>query len=205
MNLSVIGSGLGRTGTLSLKLALDKLGVGPCYHMVELWKNQGHLKFWFEALEKESDWDFVFKGYESTVDWPSTHYWQELFDLNPNAKVIHTVRDPESWYKSVMNTIYPSITRVDTPDADGVSFHGMTNRMILEETFHGKILDKEYALDIFQKHTEKVKEIVPAEQLLIYDLSEGWEPLCEFLGVDIPQEEFPRSNSTESFRKSIGL
>ena len=200
MSLSLIGSGLGRTGTLSLKLALDQLGFGPCYHMEELWVNEGHLKFWFKALSADVDWNSVFQGYQSTVDWPSTHFWQELFELNPHAKIIHTVRDPESWYKSVMNTIYPSITRVDTIDEDGVSFHGMAKRMILDETFHGKLLDKDYALEVFAKHTENVKRIVPADQLLLYQVSEGWEPLCRFLGCEVPESEFPRANSTQSFR-----
>ena len=201
MSLKVIGSGFGRTGTFSLKRALGMIGFGPCYHMSELDVHHDHLKYWYHALDGKYDWDYVFNGYNSTVDWPSTHYWEELFKANPDAKVIHTIRDPESWYKSIINTIFKSITRVDQPDEDSVSFHKMACRMILENTFEGRLEDKEFALKYFHDYTERVKSIVPQKQLLIYDVSQGWQPLCEFLDVDIPAEDFPVTNSTKSFQE----
>ena len=107
MNLEIIGAGLARTGTMSLKLALEQLGYGPCFHMIEMLKDPHQLKLLDVSHPQGSPkWSLFFEGYRSTTDYPACLYYKELLDLNPNAKVILTVRDPDSWYESVKNTVY---------------------------------------------------------------------------------------------------
>jgi Sulfotransferase domain len=199
--LKIIGAGFGRTGTLSIKHALEALGFNPCYHMTELFDKPGVDAQWDAIVRGEpADWNTVFKGYHATVDWPACTFYRELMQAYPHAKVLLTVRDPEKWYESVANTIY----RVShqTPDSNSIrSVHrNMINALIWQGTFEDRFEDKEYAIAVFLRHIEEVKQYVAAEKLLVYNVKEGWEPLCAFLEVAVPAEKpFPHDNDRASF------
>ena len=202
MSLKIIGAGFGRTGTMSLKYALEMLGFGPCYHMVEVGNNEGHRVHWNEiAFGKKPDWDFLFEHYNAALDWPARHYWRELAAYYPDAKVILTVRDPETWYKSFHKTIHSTTYQPLPPEApEENKRHRQTiHKLITEETFHYKGDDKIHAINVFTENIEKVRRFIAPERLLIYDIQQGWEPLCAFLGVAVPDEPFPHKNSTEEF------
>ena len=194
--LKIIGAGFGRTGTLSLKNALEQLGFGPCYHMTELFSHPGADEQWGAIVNGAGvDWNTVFEGYQATVDWPACAFYKELMQAYPQAKVLLSVRDPEKWYESVSNTIY-QVSRRPPPTTHA----SMIKTLIWEGTFHGRFEDKDYAIAIFQQHIEEVKQQVPVEKLLVYDVKEGWEPLCAFLGVAAPvNTPFPRLNDREEF------
>jgi len=218
--VKVIGAGFGRTGTLSLKAALEELGFGPCYHMVELFENPEHVEFWDEAPDKVArgepvDWEVVFSGYEATVDWPGCFFYKELMQAYPDAKVLLSVRDPESWYDSAWSTIARGPRSGATP-ARSLFFRlaqlavpsmrrvpSMVNKVISDGTFDGRFEDREYAVKVFVRHIDEVKERVPAEKLLVYEVREGWGPLCEFLGVEAPEKPFPHLNDREGFPKMM--
>jgi Sulfotransferase domain len=194
--LKIIGAGFGRTGTLSLKYALEELGFRPCYHMTELFSKPGASEMW-EAIARGApvDWNTVFAGYQATVDWPACAFYKELMQAYPEAKVLLTVREPEKWYESARNTIY------QVTDRNRLSPHArMINSLIWEGTFDCRFEDKAYAIAIFQRHIEEVRQFVPAEKLLVYAVKEGWEPLCAFLGVKVPVDTpFPHLNDREEF------
>ncbi len=210
--LKVIGAGFGRTGTLSLKAALEELGFAPCYHMVEVFQNPDVLPYWEAAIEGTLvDWNLIFGTYQATVDWPGCTFYAQLMQVYPAAKVLLSVRDFDSWYESARNTIYRASHRRPTPemlsaiDAEHLRSGMMIDTLIWQNTFHNRFEEKEYARSIFDQHYEEVKRKVPAEKLLIYNVKEGWEPLCTFLGVDVPQNKpFPRLNDRESFMGRTG-
>ncbi len=202
MPLKIVGAGFGRTSTLSLKFALEKLGFDPCYHMMEISKNREFVKFWAAAAQGNlPNWDEVFDGYQATVDWPSTSYWKEISDYYPESKVILSVREPEGWYKSVMNTIYGPDNRKTFESLPADHPRRLMVDRIFQTTFDGKLLDKDHAISVFNQHTETVKATVPAERLLVYEVGSGWEPICSFLDLPVPEEDYPKSNSTEDFKK----
>lgn len=203
MSIEVIGAGFGRTGTLSLKLALEKLGFDKCYHMFEVITHPDHVKLWHQATRGEPvDWSALFQGYKATVDWPSCNFWQSQLEAFPDARVILSERDPERWYDSVMNTIYPgSLARRESDDAADREWADMAFELIWDGTFHGRIEDREHAIDVYLAHNEYVKRNVPADRLLVFEAAEGWEPLCRFLGTPIPDEPYPRVNTTEEFQE----
>ena len=205
MSLSVIGAGFGRTGTLSLRLALERLGFGPCYHMLEVFERPEHIQVWQQAADGEPiDWDELFRGYPSAVDWPACTFYRELAARFERAKVILTVRDPERWYDSISATIFQALTR-PAPEGDAVlEAHGpMAQKLILERTFGGRLDDREHVISVFERHNEAVRRAIPPERLLVFEVAEGWEPLCRFLGAPAPQEPFPRVNSKEDFRQLV--
>lgn len=201
MALSVIGAGFGRTGTLSLKFALEKLGFGPCYHMLEIINNPDRADDWYRAgIGEPVDWDQVFDGYRSTVDWPSTQFYAQLAEHYPEAKIILTVRDPEKWHQSGENTIFRALRMTMNSDDPEVQKRGrMAQKVVLEQAMEGKIDDKEALIEVFNRHIETVKATIAPERLLVYELAEGWDPLCDFLGVPVPDEPMPRVNSSEEF------
>jgi hypothetical protein len=201
MPLSVIGAGFGRTGTMSLKLALEQLGIGPCYHMSEVFKNPAAPGYWEAAADgKPVDWEEVFAGYRSTVDWPSATFYKELADAYPDAKVILTVRDPEAWFTSTQATIFAS--RIFE---DATSDWGRMVLKVVGDLFDREMSNKAKLIDVYNRHNETVQRVIPAERLLVYDLSEGWDPLCSFLGVPVPDEPMPNTNSTEDFKQRLGV
>lgn len=202
MTLKVIGSGFGRTGTLSLKAALEILGFAPCYHMEEVIKRPSHIKKWQQIGHNQPvPWDAIFHNFQATVDFPASVFYQELLATYPDAKVIHTVRDPERWYDSTAETIYgvannfPSWVPKIMPPLG--RFIDLQERLIWQKIFNGRFPDRTYAIDCFQQHTEAVKQHVPPEKLLIFQVKEGWEPLCAFLDVPIPDIPFPHVNDRE--------
>lgn len=201
MSLEVIGAGFGRTGTLSLKLALEKLGYDRCYHMAEVGRNPEHVAVWQLATRGEPvDWQALYTGYRASVDWPSCNFWEIQLGQFPDARVILTERDPERWYESVMSTIYPSsLQRLESEDPDVRARAEMVFELIWEGTFHGRIEDREHAIDVYQAHNDYVKQHAPRDRLLVFEAAQGWEPLCRFLGCGVPDEPYPRVNSTREF------
>lgn len=203
MALDVIGTGFGRTGTLSLKLALEQLGFGRCYHMMEVGQNAGHSALWSAAGDGgRTDWDALFANYRATVDWPSTRFWCEIVDHFPAAKVIHTERPAAAWYKSAQSTIVQSMLR-DTPANAPAAAHeqmAMARKLILRGVFGGSFDDEAGAIAIYQAHNARVKREIPRERLLVYEPGQGWEPLCKFLGVPVPAAPYPKVNTTEDFQ-----
>ena len=201
MTLQVVGSGFGRTGTKSLKLALEALGFGPCHHMMEVRTNPDLLPHWLAAARGETpDWDQVFKDYQATVDWPSARFWREIMTHYPGAKVIHTHRPTDKWLASIRRTIFPSIKEWTDRATENDQQRGhMAWTLIGEQTFGGRVDDDGHVRAVFEAHTEDVIQSVPAERLLVYDVAEGWVPLCAFLGVAVPDEPFPHTNTTADF------
>ena len=197
MPLQVIGAGLGRTGTLSLKLALEQLGLGPCYHMLEVRAARERLEHWNRVAAGETvDWEEVFAGFRSTVDWPACNYWRELMARYPDAKVILSLRDPDGWFRSTQATIFSDEVQRDAPPSI---------RQILKNVVGEDLHDRERCIAGFERHNAAVRGGVPAEKLLVFDARQGWAPLCAFLGVPVPDAPFPSVNTTDDFRKMIGI
>ena len=200
--LRVIGAGFGRTGTLSIKAALETLGFGPCYHMTEVFGHLEHAAIWQAAYAGQAvDWERIFADYAATVDWPACTFYGQLFAAYPEAKALLTVRDPERWYESVRETIY-TMSRLDgAPPGVPMEAPRMIGTLIWQGTFHGAFEDKQRAIAIFEQHNREVQERIPADRLLVYDVKEGWEPLCRFLGVAAPiGQPFPHLNERDAFR-----
>ena len=205
MALQVIGAGFGRTGTLSLKVALEKLGFSKCYHMMEVFANDNHVSRWREAGRGEPiDWDALFTGYQAAVDWPSCNFWEAQLAQFPEAKVLLSERDPERWYKSVMSTIYPfSLAGRKAQDPAVRARVEMAFEVIWDALFEGRMDDKEHVIGVYLAHNERVKQLVPADKLLVFDPAQGWEPLCTFLDSDVPEEPFPRVNTTAEMHERM--
>jgi hypothetical protein len=201
MPLEVIGPGFGRTGTNSLKLALEHLGFGPCHHMFEVRDKPELLPAWEAAADGETvDWNKVFSGYRSQVDWPGARYWRELSQYFPKAKVILSVRNPDAWFDSVQATIAPFVSaRGKHPSPHVNAIAEMAHKAIVAQLFNGRISEREHAIRVFKKHIAEVQAEIPAHRLLTFDLRDGWQPLCDFLEVEAPDVAFPRTNSSKEF------
>ena len=210
MALKVIGTGVGRTGTHSLKLALEMLGQGPCYHMMEVFAHPGHVPAWQALAEgRGDDFDALLSGFPSTVDWPTTYFWRTLIARNPDAKVLHSERPADEWYQSISQTIFPALQRqlpADVPEPwPGARAHqAMIVKLIRDDTFGGD-LSRDNAIKVYEAHNRSVRQDVPPEKLLVFHPRDGWEPLCAFLGVAVPETDYPRTNSTDEFRVRAGL
>jgi hypothetical protein len=201
MALDLIGAGLGRTGTMSLKAALEHLGF-PTYHMVELFQDPSRIDYWDQAAETgETDWSAVFDGYTAMVDYPASLYWRTLAKLYPTAKVILTVRDADKWYDSVMATIFPSSgpREYGPGEEHRKRIHAMARKVIWEGQFEGRFRERSFAIEKFRAWNASVEEELPEGRLLVYRVGEGWERLCAFLGLPVPDIEFPKTNSREQF------
>jgi len=205
--MDVIGVGFGRTGTLSLKVALEQLGFGPCLHMVSLLDDAGRSTLFSKAAEGDRDsLRAAFDGHRSTVDWPGTFFWRELIEDYPRAKVILTVRDPQRWYSSVEQTILPAASRrLDQADDDmaAVASREMAEATVHKGTFGGRLADREHAIRVFEEHNEEVRRTVPAGRLLEFQVADGWSPLCAFLGRPVPEAQFPRLNDAVAFKQRL--
>ena len=203
MTLKIIGAGFGRTGTLSLKQALERLGFGPCYHMTELLHHPEHIPVWSAATAGDAiDWQALFSGYNTSLDWPACNFWREQRSAFPDARVLLTVRDPEKWYESIMSTIYQfSQQAIDSKNPRKRGMALWSQEVVWNKVFDNRMDDRAHVLEIFERHNEAVRREVPKERLLVLDTPGCWEPLCEFLEVEIPPEDYPRSNSTTSFQK----
>jgi hypothetical protein len=206
MKLDIIGAGFGRTGTQSLKHALDQIGFGPCYHMTEVFGNQDHIPHWAAAARGEkADWDTVFANYRSTVDWPGTGFWRELAALNPEAKILLSYRDSDAWYESFHNTIYQTMTKADFGPAWIGELFEFVREIVLEQALGGRPDDRAHAIRCFEAHNEAVRAEVSPDRLIEYEVGAGWQPLCDALGVPIPDTPYPNTNSTQEFRDRMAL
>ncbi|MEZ4592150.1 MAG: sulfotransferase [Chloroflexota bacterium] len=208
MSLKVIGSGFGRTGTLSLKAALEILGVGPCYHMQEVIKRPSHIKKWQQIGRGQTvPWESIFRNFQATVDYPASTFYRELLDAYPDAKVIHTVRDPERWYASTDETIFRAMHGLPAWAPKLIwplgQFKEMQEKIIWQGVFNGRFPNRPYAIQRFHAYTEEVKQNVPPEKLLIFQVKEGWQPLCDFLGVPVPDVPFPHVNDRENILRQF--
>jgi hypothetical protein len=214
--MHVIGTGFGRTGTLSLKTALERLGFGPCHHMVDVFRRPEQIRPWLAATTGGPvNWDDLLVGYESCVDGPTSAYWRELAEHYPKAKVVLTVRDPERWLASMEKTLFKQRERINSLPGraalvlssmlrtDLAAFVNMVDTTLDARTFKDPIdRTPERAIELFKAHTDRVVATVEPERLLVFDVRDGWAPLCEFLKVPVPPEPFPRVNNTSDFTTS---
>jgi len=215
--VKIIGAGLPRTATTTQMFALERLGFGPCYHMRDLLADlQGGLPLWERALAGEPDWEAILGAANSTVDWPSARYYRTLMEHYPDAKVLLSVRDGEAWVRSMRETVWgiffgDSVMR-HMCDARAVvdplwrRYVTLMNAMNWDErtgVLAGETDSDEGLLAVMERWNEEVKRSVPAERLLVWDPAEGWEPLCAWLGVEVPAEPLPRLNDTKSFKEGI--
>ncbi|MEV7009249.1 sulfotransferase family protein [Streptosporangium sp. NPDC051022] len=215
--VEIIGAGLGRTGTYSLQAALTRLGYGPCHHMSSLGEDPRLLAEWTAVARGQApDWRRLLTGFRSAVDWPAAAFWRQLLETYPEAKVVLTVRDPRSWYASAHRTIYrytalqPGLGGALTWLEDRLSVsirrrREICRRLIWDGVFDGRFQDPRYAMEIFQRHNEEVRAWVPGHRLLVFEVSQGWRPLCDFLGADVPDEPFPHLNDAAEFRRLAAL
>ncbi|MEX2235098.1 MAG: sulfotransferase family protein [Cyclobacteriaceae bacterium] len=217
MSIKIIGAGLPRTGTNTLKASLERLGYTKTYHMKELLVHPENLHYWL-ALKNTSTtkWDELYKGFQATVDFPGYPWYKEHMKRYPDAKVILTVRPFESWYTSIFSTIWQA-----GPQTLGQKLKMMSRLLfnprlrsvikcvkfakgtIFGDHLQGKFADKAFAEKIFNKHIADVKAHVPAHKLLVYDVGDGWGPLCKFLGKPEPKEPLPHLNKKENFKEML--
>ena len=207
MALSVIGSGFGRTGTKSLKEALEQLGFAPCHHMHEIVTHPEQVAHWQSiAAGQPVDWNDVFAGYQSQVDWPGSHVWRELSAAFPDAKVVHTLRPAENWWSSYSKTIgklMSTYKKIPLPPHI-TAILDVWNRMVGDTVFSGRPADRDTCIAAFNRNTQQVRDTIPADRLLVFDVAEGWEPLCKFLGVAVPARAFPHHNLRADFWEVLG-
>jgi hypothetical protein len=205
MGLQVVGAGLGRTGTLSLKQALEQLLGGRCYHMTEVFGDRDAIDTWHRAAEGESpDWNEFLAGYVATVDWPAAAFWDQLAAANPDAVVLLSTRDADAWWQSASSTIFAVHIGDADPNSD-LEAHRAMAETLFRNTFTASWREEEAAKAAFLAHNDRVRTSVPADRLLEYRPGDGWGPLCEALGVPEPDEPYPHVNTTEEFRHLAGL
>jgi len=201
MTISLIGAGYGRTGTLSLKSALETLGYNKCHHMIEVIRNPGESEKWLQAIDaKTVNWASLLKGYEATVDWPACHFYQELADYYPKAKVLLSIRDPLDWFESMSATTL-GVIRKRMQASNAGQPKNLGTELVVNAAFGGEIDDAEHAIRMFNQHTKEVVDTIDSDRLLIYNVREGWEPLCQFLDKPVPDTPFPRVNSRDEFEE----
>jgi hypothetical protein len=199
MALQVIGAGVGRTGTYSLKLALEQLGFGPCHHMEEVIKDpEQQIPLWTAAARGKADWESTLAGYGSAVDWPTAAFWRELAEACPDAKVILTTRGAESWCDSYLQTIHAFMSKRDEAPPHVQPWFEIAFAVVAKSGFGGKT-SRVDIIRAFEAHVDAVTSAIPGERLLVYEVKDGWEPLCAFLGKAPPAVPFPRSNNREEF------
>ncbi|WP_405642435.1 sulfotransferase family protein [Streptomyces uncialis] len=208
--LKLINAGLGRTGTTSLQVALERLGFGECFHMFDIVGSEERLAQWERIVcdGKPADWKAVFDGYTSAVDGPCALYYPQMRETFPDAKVMLTVRDAEGWYRSTHDTLYQFAVRgaANPPEAGSrqARMGRLTNALVWNGLFEGRFSDEEFAIEVYHRHNQRVIDTVGRDNLLVWDVKQGWEPLCDFLGVAPPAgEDFPHVNDTESMLKVI--
>lgn len=196
--LKIVGCGFGRTGTDSMRRALNLLGAGPTHHMYELDETPAELEAWkaMVAGDAPKDWDALFAGYSACVDWPSAHYWPELADRYPEAKVLLTWRTAESWWASFEKTILWHIKTGAAPD-------GLGRTLIAEVVFDGRPDDRAHAIAVYERNVAAVRETVDPDRLLIHSLGDGWGPLCRWLGTPEPDVPYPSGNTAREFVELI--
>jgi hypothetical protein len=206
--LGVVGAGFGRTGTLSLKHALQMLGFGPTYHMEEVLRRPSHIRAWQRfATDGTADWDRLFAHFGSGVDFPVSCAWRELAAHYPDAKVILTVRDADRWWASTAETIHTTrdlfprwLQRLVPWTA---AYLDMNERLVWDGLFAGRFSDRAHAIEVYDRHNAEVAATVPPERLLVFDVAQGWEPLCRFLEVPVPDRPFPNLNDKAVMQRRL--
>jgi hypothetical protein len=213
--MKLIGAGMPRTGTLTQKMALEMLGLGPTYHMVDVLADLDQAPLWERALAGEAPWEQIFDGFESTVDWPGGYFYRELMDVYPDAKVLLSVREPEAWERSMRQTVWAvrngeSLVRLLSSAQGHVNprwqgFLSMIDGLLWQDkgTFAAGHSTPEQLIAAMHAHNEQVKRDVPADRLLVWGMKEGWGPLCEFLELPVPDEPFPHINDRTEFLNRI--
>ena len=205
MTLRVVGAGLGRTGTHSLQLALQQLLGGPCSHMVEVFGRPDDIPVWHAAVNGDQpDWNAFLADYVATVDWPACAFWREMAEANPDAPVLLSSRDADGWWKSASNTIFVVGAGPPTGDPQLEAQRAMALDMF-RNTFTPNWLDEAEAKRAFEAHNTAVRAAVPADRLIDWHPGDGWEPICEKLGLPVPTEPFPHVNTTAEFRTMVGM
>lgn len=199
MTLSVISAGFGRTGTMSLKLAIEELGFGPCHHMDEVLHNgETQIPLWNDAYAGRPDFEAIYRNYRSAVDWPTAAFWRELAEQYPEAKILLSTRSAESWCESISGTIMTILLAPETWPEHARPWLEMVTDVVIERSLGGKT-GKDDMIAAFNAHEAEVKATIPADRLLVFDVRQGWEPLCRFLDRPVPSTPFPRTNSKEEF------
>jgi hypothetical protein len=202
MPLKVVGAGLGRTGTHSLKLALERLVDEPCYHMIEVFGHPDHVPMWHQAVRGQMpDWDELFAGYGAAVDWPAAAFWKEQSEAYPDALILLSTRDSAGWWRSGDNTIFEVFRTADEKMPS--EWTAMVKDLF--HAFAGDTVDEQSAVAAYERHNADVRATAPPERLLEWHPGDGWAPLCSALGVAVPDEPFPHVNSTAEFRAMAGL
>jgi hypothetical protein len=209
--MKLIGAGLPRTGTLTQKVALEMLGLEPCYHWVDVLADlERNVPLWNRALDGDGPWDEIFTGFRATVDWPGGYFYRELMDVYPDAKVLLSVREGEAWEPSFRETIVemcygesvmPLLSRARAQiDPRWQRYLALVDRMFWGPpgTFAAGH-EPAQLIEQMAAHNEEVKRVVPAERLLVWEVTDGWAPLCELLEVDVPAEPLPHANDRETF------
>jgi len=202
MSLKVVGAGVGRTGTNSLKLALEELLGQPCHHMFEIFTDPAQIPLWTDAIEgKAVDWSTMPGDFGAVVDWPAASFWPELSEANPDALVLLSVRDPESWYRSASNTIFQTFDHAPPEMRQWLD----SVRYLLRKRFSDQFDDPTVMMDAFERHNDAVRDAFTPERLLEWTPTDGWEPICERLDLDVPDHPFPKTNDTNQWRASVGM
>ncbi|HWX75800.1 MAG TPA: sulfotransferase [Solirubrobacteraceae bacterium] len=201
MALQVVGVGLGRTGTNSLKVALEQLLGGPCYHMFELIANPRRVPLWERAVRgEEVDWAELFDGYAATVDWPGCAFWREIAAANPEAPVLLSTRESsQTWWASMERTIVPALQGPMLSEHPELVRGQAMVRELFRTRFTPDFADREAAIAEYERHCDDVRREVPAKRLIEWQPRDGWEPICSCLGVPVPEVPFPHENSREDF------
>ena len=206
MALQVVGAGLGRTGTHSLKVALEQLLGGPCYHMVEVFGRPDQRDTWAAAVRgEEVDWTSFLAPYRATVDWPAAAFWKELSVAAPDAVIVLSTRDSDAWWKSASETIFAVLARGASPDDEGGREELAMIEGLIEQRFTPDWQERAGAIAAYEAHNAQVRAEAPPGRLVEWQPGDGWAPLCAALGLAEPSEPFPHLNSTSDFRAMTGL
>lgn len=194
MSVRIIGAGLGRTGTSSLRDALERLLGGRCYHMREVFQHPEHMALWHQAaLGDIPGWAGTFDGYCAVLDWPAASFWREISNTFPDAPIVLSLRDPESWWRSASTTIFQAIHRMENPE-----WRQMIDA-VFEARFTLSLDDKDACIAAYERHVADVRAKAPADRLIEWQPGDGWEPLCDALGMPVPDELFPHVNTKREF------
>ena len=204
MALRVVGAGLPRTGTASLKLALERLLDGPCYHMFEVFAQPGHIPVWHDAVRGQPpDWDTFLAGYPAAVDLPAAAFWRQLAAANPGALIVLSVRDsPQQWWDSCAGTFFSPAGLGPSPDPGSTMDEYLAMALDVWQAWAGpaSILDPDAMMAAYQRHNDTVRASAPPGRLLEWRAADGWEPLAAALGVPAPGDPFPHVNTRAQFR-----
>ncbi|WP_260516603.1 sulfotransferase family protein [Aliiroseovarius sp. M344] len=177
-----------------MREALNILGFGPTHHMFEVIDSQTQTDLWREVVSGGApDWDKLFAGFFACVDWPSAHYWRELVQRYPDAKVILTTRPADAWWRSIDKTILQYTNAPDSPD------NVFSQKLVGDQVFGGRPVTRDRAISVYEAHQKSVIREVASDRLLVYKVGDGWKPLCRHLGVDVPDQPFPNRNAKEGF------